>query len=175
MYDPNGRRQCHMHMRKTAVIVAAAVSFALAAPGAAMAATGGGSTPSHQTSIAAQAVPNAAASPDYELALHPRVGCGGGDGTLQWGGNGSIAIPAYLSYDGNVYNFCPKATVYMYLEYTWEDDVRNIDLGKAAPGQNIDVHYATDSDFAQYGDIRVTACQQTTTTWSCGDPTGPGA
>jgi hypothetical protein len=107
--------------------------------------------------------------------VHPRVGCGGGDGTLDWGGNGSVAVPAYLDYSGNVYNFCGKATVYMYISYNWADDHRNIKIGSAGPGQNLPVSYSTSSDFAQYGTIRVDACQQTTSSWSCGAAVGPGA
>jgi hypothetical protein len=39
---------------------------------------------------------------DHKHRVHPRVGCGGGDGTLGWGGWGSAAFPGYVEYDGNV-------------------------------------------------------------------------
>lgn len=167
-----------MNIRKFAVMAAAVASLALAVPGTALAAAGGSSAPSHTATRATPLAPRGGSSPDkadYELVLHPRVGCGGGDGTLQWGGNGSILVPGYLSYDGNVYNYCPSGTVYMYLSYSVYGSDHNINLGGAGPGANNPVHYSVESDFATYANIRVDACQEYNKSWSCGTAVGPGA
>jgi hypothetical protein len=63
--------------------------------------------------------------------------------------------------------------VYMYLNYTVYGSDHNILLGSAGPGQNNKVHYAVESDFATYANIRVTACEEYNG-WRCGTPTGPG-
>lgn len=164
-------------MRRFIVMAAALTSVALAVPGTALAAAGGKSAPSHLTGHTAQLAPHTRSSPQkpaYQQVLHPRTGCGGGDGTLQWGGNGSILVPGYLSYDGNVYNYCSSGTVYMYLNYTVYGSDHNINLGSAGHGQNNRVKYSTESDFATYADILVTACQSYAKAWHCGTPVGPG-
>jgi hypothetical protein len=167
-----------MNMRKFVVMAATAASLALAVPGTALAAVSGSSAPSHVATHAGPLAPRTGSSsstPDYQLVLHPRVGCGGGDGTLQWGGNGTIAIPGYLSYDGNVYNYCTSGTVYMYLSYSVYGSDHNINLGGAGPGANNKVHYSVESDFATYAGIRVDACQEYNKSWTCGKAVGPGA
>jgi hypothetical protein len=170
-----GRRG--MRISKAILTAAAAATLALAVPSTALAAAGGNTMAAHQAAHAARLAPHTATRPAtslYELELHPRVECGGGDGTLQWGGNGGLADPAYLSYDGNVYNYCTSGRVYMYISYTVGGSPHNDDIGSAGPGQNLKVNYSVESENGTYGDIRVTACT-TYNGWRCGDPTGPGA
>jgi hypothetical protein len=169
-------RTREVRIPKAILTAAAAASVALAVPSTALAAAGGNTTAAHQAAYAARSAPRAATRPavrpDYEMQLHPRVECGGGDGTLQWGGNGGLLDPAYLSYDGNVYNYCTSGTVYMYISYTVGGSPHNFPIGHAGPGQNLKVHYAVDSENGTYADIRVTACVQYNG-WRCGVPQGP--
>jgi hypothetical protein len=147
-----------MRISKAILTAAAAASLALAVPSTALAAAGGNTAAAHQAAHAARSAPHTATrpvTPFYEIQLHPRVQCGGGDGTLQWGGNGSILVPGYVSYDGNVYNYCKSGIVAMYISFTLLGSPHNYLIGKAGPGQNLPVHFSQESDYATYGHIRV--------------------
>jgi hypothetical protein len=161
-----------MRISKAILTAAAAASFALAVPSTALAAAGGNMTAAHQAANAARSAPRTADRPLYETQLHPRVQCGGGDGTLQWGGNGGLLDPAYLSYDGNVYNYCTSGRVYMYISYTVGFSPHNDNIGSAGPGQNLKVHYSRESENGTYAHIRVDACTSYNG-WRCGTPVGP--
>lgn len=107
---------------------------------------------------------------DHKHRVHPRVGCGGGDGTLGWGGWGSIAFPGYVEYDGNVYNSCHSGTVYLYLHYkNFGHSAHNKQIGKAGARQNHKVHFHDSSHYSTYSQIEITACESYKG-WHCGVP-----
>jgi hypothetical protein len=135
------------------------------------------------TGIQAKAVTAApskgdAVRPLYEMKVGPTTACGAFSGTLQWGGNGSILIPAYISLDGRVWNnACPGATEYVYISYTYAGAEYNPQIGKASysPTANFKVNFSTESELFQYGNIKVDVCDNSNKGWHCGKAVGPGA
>lgn len=108
----------------------------------------------------------------YRRTLHPRVQCGGGDGTVTWDGWGSITVRGYLKYSGDVYNYCPSGRVYMYLSWSNLGSSHNKRIGSAGPGRNTRAHFSTRSRFVSYTHVRLTACTGYGG-WHCGKPVGP--
>lgn len=114
--------------------------------------------------------------PLYQMHVGPTTSCGAFSGTLQWGGNGSILVPAYISLDGRVWNNnCPGATEFVFVSYTYAGGGYDPRVGKASysPSANVKVHWNTESELFQYGNITVDVCDNHHG-WHCGKPQGPG-
>jgi len=117
--------------------------------------------------------------PLYQGLWKPRVYCNGGssgpysqfNANIEWGGNGSIAIPAYLKVWGEVWDGC-GGTAYAYLSYTNGLSSHNDKVGTAPYYTTDGVNEDLSSDFATYGNIRVDVCEQYNG-WRCGPATGP--
>lgn len=119
--------------------------------------------------------------PDYQGFYKSKVYCNGGstgnwsgfNATIQWGGNGSIAVPAYLTVDGEVWDGC-GATAYAYVSYTNGIGSYDPQVQHASSYNTAGVHYTTSSDYATYGNITIDVCTNYNG-WRCGKPQGPGA
>ena len=117
--------------------------------------------------------------PNYQGIWKPRVYCNGGssgpwsgfNANIKWGGNGSIAIPAYLDVWGQVWDGC-GGTAYAYLSYTNGLSSHNDQIGKAPYFKTAGVNVSHGSDFATYGNIRVDVCESYNG-WRCGKALGP--
>jgi hypothetical protein len=154
-----------------AAAVLAAGALALAAPATASAQAAVNRT------APAKATPQAGGTvqPLYEMKVGPTNSCGAFSGTLQWGGNGSILVPAYISLDGRVWNNnCPVATEYVYISYTYAGGGYNPQIGHAeySPTANVVVNWHAESELFQYGSIKVDVCDNYHG-WHCGKAVGP--
>ncbi len=144
-------------MRRAAVIVAALLT----------------TTASAAPAYADNGTPHVRATAlDNRQSAHPRVQCGGGDGTLKWNGWGSITVRGYLKYAGDVYDYCPGGRVFLYLSWRNLGSAHNKRIGAAGPGKNVPVHFMTRSSWTSYTHIKLTACTNYGR-WQCGKPVGP--
>ena len=130
--------------------------------------------PSVTPAAAASGSPNPQPlSAAYQRMAHPRVQCGGGDGSLRWDGWGSITVWGYLNYKGDVYDYCSSGRVYLFLSWKNFGSSHNKRIGSAGPGRNVRVRFRTRSRWVSYTHIRLTACTGYGG-WHCGSPVGPG-
>lgn len=118
-------------------------------------------------------------SPLYQIAVSPRVYCNGNgqapwsgfNGNIAWGGNGSIAIPAYLDVWGTLWDGC-GATAYLYLSYTLLGSEHNGSIGSASYYNSTGINHDDSNEYATYGNIRVDVCTNYNG-WRCGAAEGP--
>ncbi|MQY03436.1 hypothetical protein [Actinomadura macrotermitis] len=101
-------------------------------------------------------------------SVKPRVNCGGFNGWIEWGGWGSIAIPAYIDVWGKVWSTC-NSTTYLYLDYSHFTSPHHKKISQAGPHSTHGVNWDTDSHSATFGQIKITTCS-TYRGWSCGKP-----
>jgi hypothetical protein len=70
--------------------------------------------------------------------------------------------------DGRLWGSC-KGTAYVYVSYNNFGSSHNKLIGTAGPGQNVGVHWSTESHWAPYGNIALDVCARSNG-WRCGAP-----
>jgi hypothetical protein len=106
--------------------------------------------------------------PLTERSVSPRVTCGGFNGNVEWGGNGSVLDEAYLDVWGTLWSTC-KTTTYLYISYQLLQNSYNKTIKSAGANSSVGVNWSTSSDWATFGYIVVDTCS-TYKGWTCGAP-----
>jgi len=162
-----------MKVRQLILPVIAALASALAVPVAASAAT------AHvaQSGPAVQTVrgPGGQAIPAYSQNLSSTITCATWSGTLSWGGNGSILVPAYIDLEGKLKDTCNNGYAQLFIHWDTIDNPKNELVKKVGPNSSANTPFSTEDRFNTYKDIYVYICSENSTGYRCGNHKGPGA
>jgi hypothetical protein len=156
------------------LLAAAVLTTAAAAPSSAavLVRTHDATVATASSSTPAKVLPTPGpAVPLYQMHVIASVACAKFTGTISWGGNGSILVPAYIYVDGTVSSSC-NSTSYLHLHYNWLGGHYDPRIGLAGPYKSVPVHFAIENELATYGDIYVYVCSNRYG-WSCSPDVGP--
>lgn len=108
----------------------------------------------------ARATTHATSSPDPEVAVKPRVGCGGANGNIKWSG---VNIQSW----GEAWDTCGSGT-YVEIFLSWYSPFyHNIRIATAGPNSTVGFNTGTISNALNVGHIAIAACEQDNG-WHCG-------
>ena len=94
------------------------------------------------------------------------VKCGWWSGTVQWGGLGIVAEPAYINVSGTIFSSCNSHT-YVYIRYTNGISEYGWTLfAKVGPEANAPANFYTETVAGPYGNISVRVCSNRYG-WTC--------
>jgi hypothetical protein len=111
--------------------------------------------------VTAQATP----APDSEVAVKPRVGCGGANGDIKWSG-------VYIQAWGEAWDTCGSGT-YVQIFLSWYSPFyHNILIATAGPNSTVGFNTGTISNALNVGKIGIAACEQDNG-WHCGGTINP--
>jgi hypothetical protein len=142
----------------TTVLAAVAVTAGLTLPAsAAVASPQAGAVTQQAGAVTHEADPGN--FPVYDREVNLRVTCGSFTGLVLWGGQGSIAFPAFLDVSGGTVRSSCNSTTYVYVGYHWAFASYESRFGKAGPGTVKAASFSTHNDYGfLYGDIYVEVC-----------------
>jgi hypothetical protein len=113
----------------------------------------------------ARASAHATSSPDPEVAVKPRVGCGGANGNIQWSG---VNIDSW----GEAWDTCGSGT-YVQIFLSWYSPFyHNILIATAGPHSTVGFNTGVITNALNVGHIGIAACEQDNG-WHCGDTINP--
>lgn len=115
------------------------------------------------------------ATPRYEESLSSTIRCATWSGILSWGGNGSIAVPAYIQLEGVIHDNCNNGWARLYLHWDTINNPHEVNPGYAGPNSHSNTPYETEDHINTYKDIWVQLCSSDSTGYRCGNKKGPGA
>jgi hypothetical protein len=97
-----------------------------------------------------------AVHPDYSQKITLHTQCGYWSGELEWGGNGSILVPAYIRIDdGELTARCARGWVRLWIHWdTIDNPQSHVVKAVKAPGR-AKTPFETDDHFLTYKDIYV--------------------
>lgn len=170
-------------MRRLVGIACACIGSAGLVAAAALPASASGTSPHSQQAVIVHHVaeitvshsPRARHAPLYEQSLSSEIQCAHWAGTLSWGGNGSIAVPAYIQLEGTIYDTCNNGWARLYLHWDTIDNPKEKNPGYAGPNGHNNTPYYTEDTVNTYKDIWVLLCSSDHEGYRCGNKKGPGA
>ncbi len=98
-------------------------------------------------------------------------------GTLSWGGNGSIGVPAYIDVEGKITDSCGSGSWgSVHLHWDTIDNPKDIRIIKIEyPTRSANTPKSESDSFATYKDIYLYFCWNSGTAGGCSGKYGPGA
>lgn len=127
----------------------------------------------HTTGSATARASNA--SPAYEQELSSTIRCATWSGTLSWGGNGSIAIPAYIDVSGKLTDNCNSGYAQLHIHWDTINNPKDKMIKQVGPNSSANTPFSTEDHVNTYKDIYVWICSEGAGGWRCGNHKGPGA
>jgi hypothetical protein len=114
-------------------------------------------------------------TPGYEQDLSSTIRCATWSGTLSWGGNGSIVVPAYIDISGKLTDNCNNGYAQLFLHYDTIDNPKEPKVKQIGPNSSANTPFSTEDNLNTYKDIYVYICSEDSTGYRCGNHKGPGA